>query len=198
MAKTHESQENRSLNDLLGNTYGETTIDRSERRDRKSGNNTNKDEDNLDEQDAKSFMDELDGPDATLDDIESFDSLLKNPQPGSIILAFKDSKRQTKAHVVKFATDNFIPNLLPIFFSDDIPMEMYVIFRMVLPHKRAIAAAEEIGKVSKESGRTPTEILAEMANLDIKTRADLQKVLAKVLNYHPHISRTLGDRKSVV
>lgn len=161
--------------------------------DAKSTTKTNQGAEILSEEESRPFIKELEGEDANIDDIKDLDDLLKHPKPGSIILAFQDPKRRTKAHLVKFATDSFLPNLAPIMFSDEVPMEMYVIFRLVLPHKKALAVAEKIGQLAKESKMTTTQVLAEISGLDIKSRGDLKKILMKVINYHPHISSTLGS-----
>lgn len=185
-----ENKTERSLADVMGAQYGHNSSKTTEVRTKTLSTS--------DEAVDPNFLAELEGNDAEIDDIKSLDDLLIHPQPGSIIMAFKDPQRRSKAHMLKFATESFLPNIAPILFSDDIPMEMYVIFRIVLPHKRALAVAEKIGKISRESGVKPVEILSQISGLDIKDRSDVKKVLLKALNYHPHIGQVLSSFLSKV
>lgn len=137
------------------------------------------------------FLNEMEGENAEIDDIQSLNDLIIHPLPGSLIMVFKDPMKRTKNHVVKFATDSFVPNLVPILFSDDVPMEMYVIFRIVLPHKKAVAVAEKIGVLAKQHNIPVTQVLAQISGMDIKNRSDLKQILVKVMNYHPHIATVL-------
>lgn len=159
-------------------------------------NNSKSPSDNDDENELKGaaldeFLNELEGENAEIDDIKSLNDLIIHPQPGSLISVFKDPKKRTKGHVVKFATESFVPNIVPILFSDGIPMEMYVIFRIVLPHKKAVAVAEKIGKMAKEHNMTVSQVLSEISGMDIKNRSDLKQILVKAMNYHPHIGQVL-------
>lgn len=179
----------RTLTDII---FGDTQKDDQSRKTKSMEENKKTLGNNdLSEEESNKFLAEMEGDSAEIDEIKSLDHLLKNPEPGSIIMAFKDPQRRTKAHLTKFATDSLVPNLVPILFSDDIPMEMYVIFRLVLPHKKAIAVAEKIGVIAKERKMSPTDVLAKISGLDIKSRSDLKKVITKVINYHPHIGATM-------
>lgn len=148
-------------------------------------------EDDMDEAESSSFLAELEGGDAEVNDIKSLHDLIVHPHEGSLIMAFKDPKRRTKAHLIKMATDSFIPNIVPIVFSDDVPMEMYIIFRLVLPHKKALAVSEKIGTIAREQNLPVTQVLAEISGFDIKKRSDLKQIILKALNYHPHITSSL-------
>lgn len=148
-------------------------------------------EQDLPESEGSAFLSELEGDNAEIEDIKSLHDLIVHPQPGSLIMAFKDPKRRTKAHLIKMATDSFIPNIVPIVFSDDVPMEMYIIFRLVLPHKKALAVSEKIGRIGREQNIPVTQVLAEISGFDIKKRSDLKQIILKALNYHPHITSSL-------
>jgi hypothetical protein len=186
----------RTLSDVLGASYEHNRSEYKEKKDFKS--KETKSDEELDDGEAKTFLAEMEGDNADIENIKSLDDLLIHPQEGSIIMAFKDPKRRTKGHIIKFATDSFIPNLAPILFSDEIPLEMYVIFRLVLPHKKALAVAEKIGTLSRDHKVPPSEILAGISGMDIKSRSDVKKILMKALNYHPHIGQVLTSFLSKV
>jgi len=179
------------LKEFVNKNYG--SKESNSNKPRIDENDRTPEEFTMSEADKSAFLTELEGSNADIEDIASFKELLKHPLPGSLIEVFKDPKRRNKSYLVSFATDSFIPNILPILFSDDIPMEIYVLFRLVVPHKKAIAVAEQIGELAREHKMSATAVLGEISGLDIKQRSDLKKVLSSVLNYHPHIGQTLSS-----
>lgn len=166
---------------------------RKEKSKGRNGHRSDSDEDDdvLSEDEATAFISELEGEDANIDDIADLSELIKKPLPGSIIDAFRDPKRRTKKFAEKLATDSLLPNLVPILFSDEIPMEMYVLFRIVMPHKKAVASAEKISEIATEHRVSTTAVLSEISGFDVKKRSDIKKIITKAINYHPHLATTL-------
>lgn len=118
-----------------------------------------------------------------------FMDLVKRPLAGSAISTFTNRGMQNKKSVDKWMSSKFMPQVGMVLMNDDIPVSLYVLFRLVMPHNLAVEYAEKYNKEFLQPGScSEFDLISALTGVQVGGRKDMLKVVQKIGTYHPSLT----------
>lgn len=125
--------------------------------------------------------------DVDISSVTNYRQLIMNPRIGSALYVIT---KLNKAQLMSFVFKNFLGKMVTITMVDNsLPMKTFMIMRLFLPHAAAFAVADEI----RTKHMDEDAFLSKFFEVDIKDRADVFKILKKVIAMRPEIGTKLAS-----
>jgi hypothetical protein len=129
------------------------------------------------------FMHVVPSDDPILDKYKNIEfwHLVRNPQEGSLIDLLGKSDMDVEEWVRSKGVDEFVAALA----ASDLPLSAFIANRFVLPYQDAVHISSLFGKKFPDSQEYA--ILSSIVGEKISDRAQLFKLLKKIISFHPSL-----------